>query len=329
MAERYAVTTGLWEAATFNGGTLPGVGDTVHPNGYTVTIDRDIAVGALSNRVGSVASAGGIFSLTSSSTVTADIYGGTSTCLSISGNTLATLVGNLYGSNTTGSAYAAHSVVSGTLTIRGNITGGTVTSAMCLNITGSGNIIVEGNATGGMDAGGYNHGIRYAASAGTLTVYGNAIGAPSGGATNTAGISNGSTTGAIYLRGNAIADIGPGVSSSTASHVYVYGDAIGGTTYTVAGVWISGSSTGNIYVYGTARSSATGLGPGAYNTSSGSACVLIQAAETGAGGGWPVFGKVLFNDLSNIAFGVRNAAGTLKTIGVLPHSPFSTPRAFT
>ena len=48
MAERYATQSGLWEAATFNGGTLPGAGDTVHANGYTVTVDQSFSVSAIS-----------------------------------------------------------------------------------------------------------------------------------------------------------------------------------------------------------------------------------------------------------------------------------------
>jgi len=330
MAERYAVTTGVWEAATFNGGTLPGVNDTVHANGYTVTIDQDVTVAALTTRIGAVAGDGGLFSLSSGVTLTADLFCGTSTCVAFGGGSgvLATIVGNLYGSNTTGSVYAVNCSTAGTLTIAGTPVGGTVTSSMCVNITGSGHVVVYGNPTGGTAAGGSNHGIRYSGS-GTLRVHGNAIGAPTGGSTNTAGISNGSSAGTIHLHGNALADVGPGVSSNVAGHVHVYGDSVGGIPYTTGGVWLTGSSTGNIYVYGTARSSATGLGPGALNSSTGSACMFIQAAEQGAGGGWPIAGKVLFHDFNNITFGVRNAANTLKTIGVLPHSSFNTPRAFT
>jgi hypothetical protein len=54
MALRYAVATGNWSnTATWNGGTLPGVGDDVHANGFTVTIDQDINVNSISNKVNS------------------------------------------------------------------------------------------------------------------------------------------------------------------------------------------------------------------------------------------------------------------------------------
>jgi len=249
MAERYAVATGLWTAATFDGSTLPGVGDTVHANGYTVTVDQDITVAALSTRVGVTAAAGGSFVVVGGDrNIRASLYAGTSHCLSCSGSGgTVTITGTNYGSNTTDSTYA-------------------------LRQTGAGLVV---------------------------------------------------------FCGHTFADVGRGVNVTSTGHLYHFGDVTGGTIYSISGVLVSGTSSGHCYVFGTARSSATGLGPGAYGSSTGTSCVIIQAAETGAGGGWPILGKVIFNDLANIAFGVRNAAGTLKTIGVLPHSSFSTPRAFT
>jgi len=249
MAERYAVATGVWEAATFNGGTLPGVGDIVHANGYTVTIDQDITVAALSTRVGVTAAAGGGFTVSSADrTIRANLYSGTTNCLTCSASSgTFTLHGWSYGSDTTAGVYALRS-------------------------TGAGLVVAYGHAFG---------------------------------------------------------DVGHGINVSSTGHLYLYGDAVGGIAYNCAGIHASGSSSGHGYVFGTARSHATGLGPGAYGSSSGTSCVIVQAAEQGAGGGWHSQGRVLFNDFNNIAFGVRNAANTLKTIGVLPHSSFSTPRAFT
>lgn len=68
MATRYAVTSGLWsDPATWNGGTLPGPGDSVHPNtGNTVTIDQDIDVWRLSTfSAGSPPYSGGGFQVLS------------------------------------------------------------------------------------------------------------------------------------------------------------------------------------------------------------------------------------------------------------------------
>jgi len=328
MAERYAVATGLWTAATFNGGTLPGVGDTVHANGYIVTIDQAITVAALSNRVGSIASAGGSFRVSSPGIViNADIYAGTEYTLSFTGASSSLIFnGDVFGSDTTSNAYAIYHNGTNLLVINGDVRGGSASSAIAVLVLYSGDLNVFGDIYGGTAAGGSCYGLRFTGT-GICSSFGNVYGST---ATSLGyGIVNASTTGILRHYGNVFGLASAGLNATQNSHTYVYGDAVGGEVYTCGGVLLSGSGTGNCYLYGTARSSATGLGPGVLNASTGSACILIQAAEQGAGGGWHSQGKVLFNDFNNIAFGVRNAANTLKTIGVLPHSSFSTPRAFT
>ncbi len=249
MAERYAVTTGLWTAATFNGGTLPAVDDTVYANGYTVTLDQDITVAALSTRVGAIAVAGGEFiASTAGRTLRCNLYSGTTNCLTVTATTGTTSIyGKAYGSDTTASTYALRNTAAGLVSFFGLVCG----------------------------------------------------------------------------------DIGHGAVITSTGHLYVYGDSVGGVAYNCTGLHITGSSSGNIYLYGTSRSHGSGLGPGALNASTGSACILIQAAEQGAGTGWPIAGKVLFHDLSNITLGVRNSAGTLRTIGIKgSRGPFRTRQVF-
>ena len=68
MAIRYATKTGVWSDVTvWNGGaSLPGVGDSVHANGFTVTIDQDINVATLSTAAnGAPPAAGGSFVVSS------------------------------------------------------------------------------------------------------------------------------------------------------------------------------------------------------------------------------------------------------------------------
>ena len=56
MAERYAVATGVWSATgTWDGGTLPTSGDTVHANNFTVTIDQDVTAVSLRTDAGATA----------------------------------------------------------------------------------------------------------------------------------------------------------------------------------------------------------------------------------------------------------------------------------
>jgi len=330
MAERYATQSGIWEAATF-GGTLPDVGDTVHANNYTVTVDRSIHVTAISTRPGAVAVAGGGFTFsTPNITATCNAYAGTTNCIgyNASSGTL-NLIGNMYGSNTTGSAYALNHNSAGELILTGNCYGGSVTSSIAAVAVSTGGATIYGHLYGGSASGGSSHGFRWVNNgSGIFRLFGHCYGATAG--TNSGGFSGaGLATSPAYIYGNCFGDVGPGLTISTAGNVYVFGDATGGTVYNCGGLWISGSSTGNIYLYGTARSSPTGKGPGAYNSSTGAACISVQAAETGAGGGWPLYGKVIFNDLSNVAFGVRNVSGTLKSIGVKgSRGPFRTRQVF-
>lgn len=52
MATRFATATGVWSnTGIWDGGTLPTSGDTVHPNGFTVTIDTDITIDGLNNNI--------------------------------------------------------------------------------------------------------------------------------------------------------------------------------------------------------------------------------------------------------------------------------------
>lgn len=55
MATRFATATGNWSNTTiWDNGALPVAGDTIYPNGFTVTIDQDINVASLNNNVSNV-----------------------------------------------------------------------------------------------------------------------------------------------------------------------------------------------------------------------------------------------------------------------------------
>ena len=50
MATRRAIASGNWSTtSTWNGGVLPGNGDTVYSNGFTVTIDQNVDIGGANN----------------------------------------------------------------------------------------------------------------------------------------------------------------------------------------------------------------------------------------------------------------------------------------
>jgi len=55
MATRFAVSPTAWNTpSTWDNGAVPLAGDTVYPNGYTVTIDTDISVASLNNNISAV-----------------------------------------------------------------------------------------------------------------------------------------------------------------------------------------------------------------------------------------------------------------------------------
>ena len=55
MATRFATATGNWSnTGIWDGGTLPMSDDTVHPNGFTVTIDQDVTISGLNNNISPV-----------------------------------------------------------------------------------------------------------------------------------------------------------------------------------------------------------------------------------------------------------------------------------
>ena len=96
MATKTATATGNWSTMTWAEGGTPGSGDTVEAGGYTVTIDVDVNIGSgtLQN------TAGGGYSVTAGGrTITANVVAVAATCLTLS-----------------------HT--SGTVTLNGNVTGG-------------------------------------------------------------------------------------------------------------------------------------------------------------------------------------------------------------
>lgn len=267
MAERYAVSAGNWVAARFDGGTLPGVGDTVHANGFAVTIDTSITVDALSTRAGAVAVAGGSFTTSGTVTVNADSYGGSTSCLNLAANSGAIQNGNSYGSITTngargtvlnylttqnGDAYGQNgSFRSGTNNISGVLNGDSYggSAASAYGAVLNNGAVQNGNSYGDAESGTYvrsnstlngdciagNTGLSYGC---TVDTNGFVNGDSYGGANNncrglllTLGVQNGNS----YGGGNTNAH-GTDVLSGSIQ----FGQQFGGTNATAYGTGISG-----------------------------------------------------------------------------------------
>lgn len=293
MAERWAVASGNWSATgTWNGGTLPGAGDDVHANGYTVTINQDITVASLRTTAGSTPVAGGGFSMSTAYTINGNLIGGTTQVLALAASTgTVTINGNV----TAGGGANAHGINrSGvaTLVINGDVTGGTNAGAGLYTAV-SGSVTVTGNVTGGPVAAA-TYGISGAT--GTLTVVGNVTGGSAGscyginvgaGSTNDiAGtVTGGSGSGAIGIYANAICTVN------------VTGNVIGGAGSAGIGGYVSGAT---INVYGEARGTTTNSGQAGVSAHANSSCyVQISVANN-----YPNDG------IAAPAFGTNIAAGT-------------------
>jgi hypothetical protein len=121
MANRYAVANGNWSnPATWDGGTLPAAGDTVRPNGFTVTIDVDVGAEQLINNASAPAVAGGTFNLPGGRTLSANVSGqsaGSSCVTNVASPTgVRSIVGNVIG----GAGFAV-SLIPDKLTVIGNV----------------------------------------------------------------------------------------------------------------------------------------------------------------------------------------------------------------
>lgn len=236
MAVRYAVATGLWSApATWDGGTLPAPGDSVHANGFTVTIDQDIDVERISNAANAPALANGGFLITSipagGRVLACDIYNGSGTSTLTSSAPSGTLtVGTIYGGSSNSAAFSATTglidlvataVVGGTGTNgRGVVASSiaSITATLALSGFATNTSAIESSApspviTVTTAQVGNNSGHAITTSGASVIVVGEALGgAGTGAGVNTSGP-------ATITAGRAIASGGAGILSSNANAI--------------------------------------------------------------------------------------------------------------
>jgi hypothetical protein len=184
MALRYAVATGNWSnTATWDGGTLPTVGDDVHANGFTVAINQDITVNKISTKAQSPAVSGGLFTIAAPSLgeryIVANIEAGSSNCCRIdNGNGFTYITGNIYGGDVaSASGLALNSTISDSSrqpVITGNIYGGT--AANTHGISARADRSYQPTIYGNIEAGVVGLGVALSLSQGVnnvVTIYGN------------------------------------------------------------------------------------------------------------------------------------------------------------
>lgn len=265
MANRYAIATGNWSnPAIWDGGTLPGPGDDVRANGFTVTIDQDITVTSIRTDAASPAVGGGFFDVTTSGKIiNANIVAGTSItngCLRFS--------------------------VAGNLEINGNIFGGSVSNSRGLFVGNtSANVTINGNSTGGSS--GEAHGIN---ASGNINLTGNITGGSGSDAYGWTGSGN------LFVVGNISGGVGTtsvgAFSSGVGNLIDIIGSVTGGTASAAHGIWLNRVSTA--YITGTVQG-VTGNG-GYIHTGAASTLNIngiVKGSNTGVVAG--------FNNLSTVS----------------------------
>ena len=333
MANRYAVANGNWSnTATWDGGTLPGVGDDVRPNGFAVTVDQNIDVVSLRNTAFAPAVAGGTFNFNTSA-VTANISGNIVMDTAATSFIQVTATTGLVTINIPNGAIAGMTLANSTMiSYSGNcnltftcisFVGGAVSSASnvtFLSKTSTGVFIFNGNITGRAAS---NPGVgpsMILSTASTNTINGNITGG--GGASGTTGSQAVSiSAGNLTINGNLIGGINSGgngfaLAATTNGTISIVGSITGGSTsvaisQTVGTMNITGNivgGSGNNAISTGGILNITGNVTGVATAINSSGTITITGTITGG--------------TSNGQVGINVLAGTLNHIGTVQASAF-------
>jgi hypothetical protein len=174
MADKWPLANGNWsDAANWNGGTKPQTGDDVYSDNKTVTIDENVNIGTgtLRNSQRTGGTAGGGFVLNSGLTLVANIVATNATCVTVSyTNGTASIVGNVSCPGPTQFISGVLFSGTGTLTITGNVVGGSSNEQVGVRSTNIHTLNIIGNvSTAGTQAGA--EGLRIT-STGTINITG-------------------------------------------------------------------------------------------------------------------------------------------------------------
>lgn len=268
MAVFKATKNGNWNDPTvWDLGTIPGVGDDVYANNFTVTLTGNVIVASLRNTPGTGITLGGRFINNAGYSITGDIYTSNTSCIQttvvVNGLTY-NFSGNYFG----GSAWACYAI-------------GLTNLTNC-------NIIINGNSYGGNSqatSGIYLHGTNSTISfTGTLTS-GTGIQSPGlqlagGGWTGTVTATMSGGTGGSGIPANT----GPALHlSATGSNVTAIGNCTGGSGGNF-GAQVSGAGS-TLTIVGTATGGSIADSFGAYNSNAASILRVFSSVGSGVAEG--------------------------------------------
>ena len=310
MALILSAASGNFNAgATWVGGVVPGAADEARASTtHVITITANVTCTELSN------AGTGTYVLNNGVTLTANVTHKsltTSTLLTFSAASPATasIVGNITAGAVASGGIAVVNSSTGTLTITGNLLGGSVgggSGCIAVNNTSTGIVNITGNATGG--SAGNAHGAQNAT--GTLTLTGNAT----GGSVTTANGVNNSGIGTLNLIGTATGGSNAtayGANNVSTGQLNITGTAIGGT----AGIGSNNTSSGTLNLT-RAKGNAFGIGSVGLSAAVGVASVQtsitkVEEIEYGTLGQSPTSGPTyLTSQLTNVAVFVNYPTGS-------------------
>lgn len=257
MANLFAQNSANWDSANMwntvaNGSgsyVTPGASDVCMANNKAVAVNISPTVAEVRHDTTGGATGGGSFTLANGVTLTANVYGNTSTgCLLFSGNSTAYLVGNLVANGSNG---CYHTGI-GTLTITGSVTGSASASGTGMYDGSTGICNITGNITAGSyvsDA----YGVRMGTAV-TVNIIGNVL------ASAGRGVSN-ESTGTVNITGSITANSLPGVVMTSTGRANVTGPLIASATYQqpIQGQWrfLSAMTSTYMEVYDTENTKRT------------------------------------------------------------------------
>lgn len=251
MANILANAAGDWHTgATWVGGVVPGPSDVAYLNNRAITAAASITCATISSRAENGATAGGSLAPASGITINANLRAGTTAMITMASST--------------------------TLTVVGEVEGGSGSNLRCITV----GVNCTLNVTGRVLAGSVNgaNGIYCTTAGAVITVVGDCVGS----ATSTASAIVNNSSGSVYVTGTITggsATNAVGATNSGSGLLDVTGNAVGGGTATAHGVTNSGSGT--VLIHGIAEG---GLGGGSgVNNSSNGVIYVTRAKGNGYG----------------------------------------------